>query len=63
MTITGEIGTRSFTNKDTGEVIKYYVLEVELFDGSKVDFKIPKDVARILVLSEKANRVLEKETD
>lgn len=63
MPINGEIATRSFTNKETGEVIKYYVCEVELFDGSKVDFKIPKDVARIIVLSEKANRVLEKEID
>lgn len=63
MPICGEIGTRTFTNKDTGEVVKYYVCEVELFDGSKVDFKIPKDVARIIVLSEKANRVISKEED
>lgn len=61
MQITGEIVARKFTNKDSGEVFTYYVLEIELFDGSKTEVKLPRDVARLIVLSAKAERVLSEE--
>lgn len=60
MQIRGEIVARKFTN-DNGEVIPYYVIEIELFDGSKCEVKLTRDVARLLVLSAKAEHVLSEE--
>lgn len=53
MNIDAKLVEKTFTTKDTGEVRKYYAIELPLVDGTNLEVTLKSDKAKIFLMSEK----------